>query len=556
MLTVLQASSRYNDAVRFASEQYENAKSQVSILASGTPKPAHQSLLSYFETAYSGSVNAASERLQAALQYTNSVKSYAAGPTQGYFESVSSIASSRLSAGLSQASAQFAQPTGGASRQYYEAVGLAHARYSEFVGAASSAVYGPQQGTVESLASVASASAASLAAGAQSVAANGQSVAASIASQVSSGVIGSETPWSESVASQASVNWDSLIARASDQVYGTYFGQLPRSSSARALRATSRVPWRTESRAKRSSSANLTLSCSKSMQENFANPSTGKPTPWAESLYSQAGAYGAQATVAAAQQYADVSALISELVIGREPAFTESIMNRFSSAYYTGVPAAVQSVQSYAEDSYDAATSYAGDSLDAASSLAADAYSSASSVVSSIFSARRAPSSMPLWTVHPSLFTVRPRVRPNRPASPSQVHIRRYSLRSASRSTAPSRFRIASLPRRRAHSRPSAKLSSALLPLETMLLPPQVAQVTSTRPSPRLPARMQTTRTLLPASRHPRSRPLPARPFTVPNRVRWSLLATGLRLQWKLPTPASARFTHRLPWALRVSPTL
>jgi hypothetical protein len=385
MLTVLQASSRYNDAVRFASEQYENAKSQVSILASGTPKPAHQSLLSYFETAYSGSVNAASERLQAALQYTNSVKSYAAGPTQGYFESVSSIASSRLSAGLSQASAQFAQPTGGASRQYYEAVGLAHARYSEFVGAASSAVYGPQQGTVESLASVASASAASLAAGAQSVAANGQSVAASIASQVSSGVIGSETPWSESVASQASVNWDSLIARASDQVYGTYFGQLPRSSSARALRATSRVPWRTESRAKRSSSANLTLSCSKSMQENFANPSTGKPTPWAESLYSQAGAYGAQATVAAAQQYADVSALISELVIGREPAFTESIMNRFSSAYYTGVPAAVQSVQSYAEDSYDAATSYAGDSLDAASSLAADAYSSASSVVSSIF---------------------------------------------------------------------------------------------------------------------------------------------------------------------------
>ncbi|KAH7392422.1 hypothetical protein DE146DRAFT_140542 [Phaeosphaeria sp. MPI-PUGE-AT-0046c] len=329
----VQVSSRYSDAVRLASEQFANAKSQVSLLASGTPKPAHESLLAMIEKAYSDSVDAASDRLQYALQYTESVKSYAAGPTQGYFESVSSIASSRLSAGLSQASAQFSQPTG-VSRQYYEAVGLAHARYSEFVGAASSAVYGPQQGTVESLASVAAASAASIASGvsesAQAVAANAQSVAGSVASQVSSGVIGSETPWSESVASQASVNWEAVIAKASNQVYG-------------------------------------------------------QPTPWAESVYSQAGAYGAQATDAAAQQYADVSALISELVLGKEPAFTESIMNRFASAYYTGVPAVVASAQSYAGDSYEAASAYAGDSYDAASSFAADAYSSASLVVSSIF---------------------------------------------------------------------------------------------------------------------------------------------------------------------------
>ncbi|EAT82832.2 hypothetical protein SNOG_09567 [Parastagonospora nodorum SN15] len=281
----VQASSRYSDALRLASEQYENAKSQVSVLASGTPKPAHESLLSYFEKAYSDSVDVASERLSAALQYTDSVKSYAAGPTQGYFESVSSIASSRLSDGLSQASAQFSQPTGGASRQYYEAIGLAHARYSEFVGAASSAVLG-----IRSIIGIWSIK----------------------LSSIYRLPIGTETPWSESVASQASINWESLIAKASDQVY--------------------------------------------------------------ESVYSQAGAYGAQATVAAAQQYADVSALISELVIGKEPAFTESIMVRLSSAYYTGVPAAVQSVQSYAEDNFDAASSYA-----------ADAYSSASSVVSSIF---------------------------------------------------------------------------------------------------------------------------------------------------------------------------
>jgi hypothetical protein len=255
----VEANSRYNDAVIAASKQFENAKAQLSLLVSGEPQPAHQTMLSYFEKAYSDSVAAASERLSNAMQYTESVKSYAAGPTQGYFESVSSIASSRLSEGLSQASAQFAAPqsTGvadSARRQYYEAVGLAHARYSEFTDAASSAVYGPQQGTIESLASVASASAASAASvvsgsaesaasyvsgSAQSAAANVQAAAESAASQVSSGVIGSETPWTESVASQASENWEALIAQASSQVYG-------------------------------------------------------QPTPWAESVYSQAGAYGAQ----------------------------------------------------------------------------------------------------------------------------------------------------------------------------------------------------------------------------------------------------------------------
>jgi hypothetical protein len=254
----IEASSRYNDAVSAASKQLENAKAQLSLLVSGEPQPAHQTMLSYFEQAYSDSLAVASERLSNAMKYTESVKSYAAGPTQGYFESVSSIASSRLAEGLSQASAQFSpQATGvadGARRQYYEAVGLAHARYSEFVGAASTAVYGSQQGTVESLASVASASAASAASvvsgsaesaasyisgSARSAVSNAQAAAESAASQVSSGVIGSETPWTESVASQASQNWEALIAQASSQVYG-------------------------------------------------------QPTPWAESVYSQAGAYGAQ----------------------------------------------------------------------------------------------------------------------------------------------------------------------------------------------------------------------------------------------------------------------
>jgi len=345
----IHASSRYHDAVRVASEQLENAKSQLSILVSGTPKPAHQTMLSYFERAYSDSIAAANERLSAALQYTESFKNYAAGPTQGYFDSVSSIASSRLASGLSQASAQFSsQPTGvvgDAQQHYYQAIGLAHARYSEFMGAASSAVYGPQQGTVESLTSVASASAASavsavsgsvqsaasyVSGSAESIAADAQAAAASLASQVSERVVGTETPWTESVASQASQNWEALISKASSQVYG-------------------------------------------------------KPTPWAESIFSQAGSYGAQATAVAAQQYADVQALISELVVGKEPEFTKSVMNRFASAYSTGLPAAMASAQSYASEGLEAASSYAGDSFEAVTDVAADAYASASSVVGAIF---------------------------------------------------------------------------------------------------------------------------------------------------------------------------
>ncbi|KAF2681710.1 hypothetical protein K458DRAFT_406304 [Lentithecium fluviatile CBS 122367] len=364
----VQASSRYNDAVSLANERFSNAKSQLFALVSGTTKPAHETMLSMIEKAYSDSLAAASERLNAALQYTESVKNYAAGPTQGYFESVSSIASSRLAEGLSLASTQFtSQPTpalDGARRQYYEAIGLAHARYSEFLGAASSAVYGPEQGTFESLASVASATAASLAsqassgvigtetpwaesvasgvsgsvesvasdvtASAQSAASKASAVAESLASQVSSGVIGTETPWTESVASQASQNWDALIAKASSQVYGA-------------------------------------------------------PAPWTDSAYSQAGAYAAQATAQAAEQYSAMQALISELVVGKEPDFTESVMNRFASAYYTGIPAVMSSVNSFASENIEAASSIAGESFEAVTDYAADAYASASSVVSSVF---------------------------------------------------------------------------------------------------------------------------------------------------------------------------
>ncbi|OCK79435.1 hypothetical protein K432DRAFT_383064 [Lepidopterella palustris CBS 459.81] len=338
-----EASARYSGAVSLASEQYSIAKARVSEMVSGTPKPVHEEMLSSIEKAYSGSLSAASERLQVALQYTDTIKGYASSPSQGALESISSIAISKLSDGLSLASAQYtsakiaagAQPTPAhedymteAQRRYYEGIGLAHARYSEFVDAASSAVYGTptlaHQSAISAAQSVASSKATEAIYGtqqgtAESIASVILDSAASVASQASSSIIGSETPWTESVASQASQNWEAMVSKASEQVYGA-------------------------------------------------------PTPFIESVLFQAGAYGAQATEAAVARYAAVQALISDLVIGKEPDFTESVMSRLSSAYYTGYPAVASSASSYANENYETATSYA-----------ADAYSSASSVVSSIF---------------------------------------------------------------------------------------------------------------------------------------------------------------------------
>lgn len=82
------------------------AKSRASVQVSGTPKPVHEQMFSSIESAYSGSLNAASKRLQDALGYTESVTSMFSSPTQGVMESISSVASSRLAEGLSQASAQ------------------------------------------------------------------------------------------------------------------------------------------------------------------------------------------------------------------------------------------------------------------------------------------------------------------------------------------------------------------------------------------------------------------------------------------------------------------
>jgi hypothetical protein len=96
------ASAQFEEAKSIAMGQYSKA----SVAIAGTPKAAHEDALSSIQSVYSDSISAASAKLQSALGYTASVTSLWAKPTQGTFESISSLASVRLQEGLSQASAQ------------------------------------------------------------------------------------------------------------------------------------------------------------------------------------------------------------------------------------------------------------------------------------------------------------------------------------------------------------------------------------------------------------------------------------------------------------------
>ncbi|KAI4178088.1 MAG: hypothetical protein LQ346_007568 [Caloplaca aetnensis] len=387
------ANAKYSEAMAAASSQLESAKTALG----RTSTPGYEAFLSEASQRYSSLVNAADSQRMAA---TKAARGAYYGPTPGLLDSISAVASSRLADSLSAASAQYsnvkasvgATPTPAHQRyldegqkKYYQAIGLAHERYSEFLNAASGAVYGtptpvyqgyysaasgslfgtptpayqgvlaqaqaqysaavaqasdnlnavvgsassavgktsksPAQSVLDSAsssysavlaaasASLASASAAASTAvygsetgAAESLASAISEKAGSITSAASSHLAG-ETPWSESVASQASQNWDALVSKASEQVYGA-------------------------------------------------------PTPWSESVVAQAGQYAAQATDGAFAQYEAVQGLFKELVSGKEPDFTESVMSRLSSAYYTGAHAsAAASASSYVSDTYASASS-------------------------------------------------------------------------------------------------------------------------------------------------------------------------------------------------------
>jgi hypothetical protein len=336
------ASSAFADSTEQAKVLYEIAKSQVLGQMAESSAPAHSQLLASIESAYSGSLKYATDELESKLR---AVRATPTPPNAGPLAQISSIASSRLSQGLSLASEQLSQvqqpeatasPRGGldpfvldAQRRYYEAVGLAHDHYSAFVSTASGAVYGsptptPAKGIIEEAgsqyeraSSLAAASLAAVVASASSVissadggkaqgiiddASSRYNAALSAASSslsgasvsASSAIYGIPTDPVESLSSQASESWENLISKASEQIYGT-------------------------------------------------------PTPYLQQVLNNG-----------RPQFEAVQELVSELIVGKQPSFTESVLSKLHAAYETPYPAAaISSASSYVNEAYGSASSAA-----------------------------------------------------------------------------------------------------------------------------------------------------------------------------------------------------
>ncbi|TID23464.1 hypothetical protein E2P81_ATG03036 [Venturia nashicola] len=327
-----EAQKQYYQGVGLAYDQYSRFLGAASTAVLGTPTPVYESLLSGAQAQYTSASVAASSKYAELLSQASSLAGQTSkSPAELSYES----ASAHYDTVLSKASKAFADASSvikdgnfgqhkfeyllsAAAEQYSSGSSSAIAKLDKLRSEATAGITsksGPEL-ALETAASQYSAALSAASQGLLAASASASSVlygtstgnAEYLASAASEQLYGTETPWTEAAASQASANWEAIVSRASEQIYG-------------------------------------------------------EPTPWHESVLSQAGGYAAKATDTAGSQYAAVQALFSELVVGKEPDFTESVMNRLASAYYTGLP----------------------DYASSASSIAGDAYASASSVVTSVF---------------------------------------------------------------------------------------------------------------------------------------------------------------------------
>ncbi|ROT38232.1 hypothetical protein SODALDRAFT_360574 [Sodiomyces alkalinus F11] len=344
-----QAQEAYSNAMSHASEKYAEAMSALSVQIYGTPKPdpTQQEMFASVSGAYAGAIEAANSRLHEVLDAA-SKKVYGtptptATPSHVNWASVEALAAQRLDEGRRWAEEQFEAakvklglatatpsptPTNAklleqAKLNYYAGLGAAHARYSEFLAAAASAFSSLKgtstptdaAGTASSVAAVATQSAGAVASGAQqealsvaSVVGGGFDAAASIVGDTVNAAAQEILEAAEAVERGITDTWENVVSQISAQVYG--------------------VP-------------------------------TPTPTAWYDGPYQEVEKLAAQAPEQAAKQYEMVYSLVQELVAGKEPTSSESILSRFQAAYATGAAAAGDSVNAAREKLNSAAAAAA-----------------------------------------------------------------------------------------------------------------------------------------------------------------------------------------------------
>ncbi|KJZ76424.1 hypothetical protein HIM_04153 [Hirsutella minnesotensis 3608] len=392
------ARSAYTNAMSAASAQYSSAQSIISAQVYGTPKPVHEQLFASVSAAYDNAVSAASQKLNDAVGAASQGVYGKPTPTSDSkplsWDKIESMAAQRLNEGRLWAEIQYqsaliglgmaaptATPSTGAEKlveqakmNYYAGLGLAQDRYMNFLSAASSAWSSVTAtptptdvvGSASSLASVASESAVSVAAAAGESASSMASAAGESASSVvqaagsaAQSVYSAATDGVASAASAVEGSISSVVDAASEQVYlagaaiADTWDKVVLELSAQVYSEPTPIGWYDQvvgNIGSRASAATATIASGASSMTDVASSAAD------------------EASAKAAKQYEAMSQMMSELVSGREPAFSESVLSRFGAIYAT----ASASLGSMASEASVAASSL-GDKVGSAASRATDA---------------------------------------------------------------------------------------------------------------------------------------------------------------------------------------
>ncbi|KAL6925235.1 hypothetical protein ACHAPO_011430 [Fusarium lateritium] len=368
------AQSVYSNAVSRASEQYSSALSVVSAQIYGTPKPVHEQLLSSVSDSYDKAVSAAGDQFDkaksAATTAASQLPATTTVPTWLDWERIESIASQRLNEGRLWAEVQYqsaliaaglATPTPSsapdkylqqAKLNYFAGLGMAQDRYSSFLAGASSALSSltatptptDLTGSASSAASVARESAASAAQAAADAAGSAYSAADDTVKSVVkavddtvSSVVDAANEQISSAGLAIGDSWNSVVEQISGQVYGEQ----------------TQIAWYEHVWGDANS---------------YASKATDAASDKASVASEAAAASAITASAEAMKQYEAVSGLVSELISGKEPSFTDSVLSRFQAAYATAA-ANAESLRSQANE----AASSVGDRVGSAASGATEA---------------------------------------------------------------------------------------------------------------------------------------------------------------------------------------
>jgi hypothetical protein len=387
------AQSAYTAAIAEAANQYSRAMSAVSVQISGEPKPMHEELFSSASSAYFGALGAANSQLNDVLTAasegvygtptTNWVPELPTVPSVDW-ERIQSIAQENLQDSVNWAGEQYenakvaiglAEPTPStaaergqkmldqAKHNYYAGLGVAHARYSEFLASASSAVSSLTatptptniQESASSVASVASESAGSVVSAAGESASSAAAAASDAAASVASSVGDAVSDAGDSIAE----NWDYLLSQVSSQVYGAptptpWYENFYAAAGDYASQAGEYAASATDVAADYASHAG-----------EYAASATDAAADYASSAGDFAADSAASASSAAAAQYSIVASIVSELVVGKEPTFSESVYARLADVYGVVSSTAV-SVAGEVTDSAASAAQAAAETFSAA----------------------------------------------------------------------------------------------------------------------------------------------------------------------------------------------